>query len=98
MARVNRIVEIDASENGEDVGLQESHQQFERGERNRQSQAATTAPSQPRNTERTQHGHEAAEHLEVMWPASMLANSRTLWETGRDRNDITSMTVTSGRM
>ena len=36
--------------------------------------------------------------LSVMWPASMLANSRTLWETGRDRNDSTSMNVTSGRI
>ena len=34
----------------------------------------------------------------VMWPASMLANRRTLCEIGRDRNDSTSMKVTSGRM
>src|SRR5215831_6011598 len=32
MARVNRIVEIDASENGEDVGLQERHQHLQRKE------------------------------------------------------------------
>ena len=32
VARVNRIVEIDAGENGEDVGLQESDQQLERRE------------------------------------------------------------------
>ena len=34
----------------------------------------------------------------VMWPASMLANRRTLWEIGRDRNDSTSMNTISGRM
>src|SRR4051794_19819424 len=37
MSRMNRIVEVDASQNGEDVGLQQSHQQLERSERRRQS-------------------------------------------------------------
>ena len=91
VARVNRIVEIDAGEDGEHVGLQERDQQFERGQRDRQaerqrrrraSRATPSAPSmvtKPPNT------------LSVMWPASMLANRRTLWEIGRDRNDSTSM-------
>ena len=39
-----------------------------------------------------------ANTLSVMWPASMLANSRTLCEIGRDRNDSTSMNTISGRM
>ena len=34
----------------------------------------------------------------VMWPASMLANSRTLCETGRTKNENTSMKTTNGRM
>ena len=38
VARVNRIVEIDAGENGEDVGLQEGHQEFKRGEHDHQQQ------------------------------------------------------------
>src|SRR5581483_3529822 len=32
VTRVNRIVEIDAGEDGEDVSLQEGHQRLERGE------------------------------------------------------------------
>ena len=40
---------------------------------------------------------KAAKTCSVMWPASMLPNSRTLWETGRERNDITSMTTIIGR-
>ncbi len=34
----------------------------------------------------------------VMWPASMLANRRTLCEIGRDTNDRISMKTISGRM
>src|SRR5579883_3350602 len=36
VARMDSIVDIDAGENGEDVGLQERHQELERGERNHQ--------------------------------------------------------------
>ena len=39
-----------------------------------------------------------ANTFSVMWPASMLANRRTLCETGRDKNDMISIAVTSGRM
>ncbi len=31
-----------------------------------------------------------------MWPASMLAKSRTLCEIGREKNDSSSMTTMSG--
>ena len=34
----------------------------------------------------------------VMWPASMLANRRTLCEIGRDTNDRISIAMISGRM
>ena len=34
----------------------------------------------------------------VMWPASMLANSRTLCEMGREKNEMISISTTSGRM
>ena len=37
MAWVKRIIEVDASQDGEDVRLQQSHQQFQGGERCRQS-------------------------------------------------------------
>ena len=39
-----------------------------------------------------------AKTCSVMWPASMLANKRTLWETGREMNDNTSMATIAGRM
>jgi hypothetical protein len=39
-----------------------------------------------------------AKTCNVMWPASMLANNRTLWETGLDRNDKTSMATMAGRI
>src|SRR4029079_12812728 len=36
--------------------------------------------------------------LSVMWPASMLANSRTEWLIGRDRKEMISIATTSGRI
>jgi hypothetical protein len=36
---MNGVVEVDAGEDREHIGLQERDQQFERGERNRQRQA-----------------------------------------------------------
>ena len=39
-----------------------------------------------------------ANTFSAMWPASMLANRRTLCETGRRKNDRISMNMTSGRM
>src|SRR5262245_47586698 len=63
MAGVNRIVEIDASEDGEDVGLQEGHEQLERGQRDRQAERQHGAePAQ--EAEAAEHHDEAAEHLE----------------------------------
>jgi hypothetical protein len=38
MARMNGILEVDAGEDGEDVGLQERDQQFEHAERHRQAE------------------------------------------------------------
>ena len=39
-----------------------------------------------------------ANTFSVMWPASMLANRRTDRQIGRERNEITSISTTSGRM
>ena len=39
-----------------------------------------------------------AKTFSAMWPASMLANRRTLCEIGRRKNENTSMKTTSGRM
>src|ERR1700722_6091487 len=63
MPGVNRIVEIDAGENGEDVGLQEGHQQFKCRERDRHAERQDRSdPTE--DPERAQHGHEAGEHLQ----------------------------------
>ena len=39
-----------------------------------------------------------ANTFSVMWPASMLANRRTLCEIGREMNDRISIATISGRM
>src|SRR5215468_1208064 len=63
MARVNRIVEIDAGEDGEDVGLQERDQQLER--RKRDGQAERQDGAEPaEQAGRAEHGHESAEHFQ----------------------------------
>src|SRR5882724_6854690 len=58
MSRMNDVVEVDAAEDREHVGLQERDQQFERGQRHRQRQrrhAADPAECAERDTE---HGDE----------------------------------------
>src|SRR6266852_8032134 len=63
VARMNSIVEIDAGENGEDVGLQERDQQFERGQRDGQPERQNGA--EPANeAQRAKHGDEACEHFQ----------------------------------
>src|SRR5215469_37521 len=63
MTRVNRIVEVDASQDGENVSLQQSHQQLERREHRRQSQRQGGAkPAQKSKT--SEHHDEPAEHLQ----------------------------------
>src|SRR5262249_36331106 len=62
-ARVKSIVEVDAGEDGEDVGLQKRDQQLERGQRHcqgeRQGRAEPTGYPKP-----AQHRDEGGEHLE----------------------------------
>src|SRR5580698_7549023 len=63
VARMDSIVEIDAGENREDVGLEERDQQLERGQRHhhaeRQHGAEVTEDAEAR-----QHRNEAREHRE----------------------------------
>src|SRR5262245_32856480 len=62
MARVKRIVEIDAGEDGEHVGLQHRHQEFERRERHGHPQwhyGAEPAEKAPG----AQHPDETGEHF-----------------------------------
>src|SRR5262245_23127989 len=63
VARVDRLTEIDASEDGEDVGLQESDQQFQRREGNREAERHDGAEPTEK-AECAQHRHEATEYFE----------------------------------
>src|SRR5215831_9706402 len=62
MARMNRIVEIDAGENGEYVRLQDGHQKFKSHERHRHSERKDRA-EQADDTQSAQHGDEGAKHI-----------------------------------
>src|ERR1700686_2136656 len=63
MPGVDRIVEIDAGEDGEDIGLQESHQQFKGRERDHHAERQDR-PDPPEYPECAEHGHEPGKHLE----------------------------------
>ena len=96
MAGVKGVVEVDAGQDGEDVGLQHGDQQLERGQRDgererqrrrgcRQAPVAAAMATKP------------AKILSAMWPASMLAKRRTDRLIGRETNEMTSIATTSGR-
>src|SRR6266436_9930540 len=63
VARMDSIVDIDAGENGEDVGLQERDQELKRGQRDRQSERQYGA-GPAGNAHRSQHGDEAREYFQ----------------------------------
>src|ERR1700690_2991325 len=63
VARMDSIVEVDAGEDGEDVGLQERDQQFERGQRDGQPERQDGA--EPANeAQRAEHADEAREYFQ----------------------------------
>ena len=98
MAGVDRIVEIDAGEDGEHIGLQQRHQQFEVAVSRTTMMKGSVAPNHPSTPHPASMMMNPAKTWSVMWPASMLANRRTLWETGRDRKDRISIATMAGRM
>src|SRR5260370_41187373 len=63
VARMDSIVDVDAGEDGEDVGLQERDQQFKRGQRHGQSQRQD-GPDPAHAAKCSQHGDEACEYLQ----------------------------------
>src|SRR6202163_3689791 len=63
MPGVDRIIEIDAGEDGEDVGLQESHQHFKSRERDRHAERQDR-PDPAEDPESAQHGDKAGEHFQ----------------------------------
>ena len=63
MSSVDRIVDINAGENCENVRLEEGDQQFESHQRHRHSKRDDCAePS--KNTHCAQHGDEGTKHIE----------------------------------
>src|SRR3954468_12393413 len=64
VSRMNGVVEIDAGEDREHVGLQERDQQFERRERDRERQRQHAAGPAQRAERDAEHGDEAREYLE----------------------------------
>src|SRR5467141_3778857 len=63
VARMDSIVEIDAGEDGEDVGLQERDQELERGQRDGQPERQYGAgPAQ--NAQGAEHADKAREHFQ----------------------------------
>src|SRR6267142_4398029 len=63
VARMDSIVEIDAGEDGEDVGLQERDQQFERGQRDGQPERQNGA-EHAENAQGAEHADKACEHFQ----------------------------------
>ena len=64
VSRMNGVVEVDAGEDREHVGLQECDQQFERGQRDGERQRQHTAEPAERAERDAEHGDEAREHLQ----------------------------------
>src|SRR5665213_1032712 len=98
MARVNGVVEIDAGENGEDIGLQEGDQRLQRHQNNDHAEGQNAAGPAERAHGVPIRMMKPAKTCSVMCPASMLANRRTECEIGRETKDSTSMKTISGRM
>src|SRR6266487_5838871 len=63
MARVDRFTEVNASEDGKYVGLQDGYEQFERSERDREAERNDRAEPAEK-AKRPQHRHETTKYLE----------------------------------
>src|ERR1700738_1607826 len=63
VARMDSIVDVDAGEDGEDVGLEERDQQLKRGQRDGQSERQYGADPAD-DAHRSQHGDEACEYFQ----------------------------------
>ena len=83
--QVDRVVQVDAGEDGEHVGLQhgdqhlEADQQHIDAEREARRAASPISPAAPSITTK------APNTSSITWPAIMLANSRTESEMRRER-------------
>ena len=78
MMHVQGVVEIDAGENGEHIGLQERDQEFQPGERDHEAERGPAAENAEPTT-------KPPNTFSMVWPAIMLANRRTERLIGRVR-------------
>jgi hypothetical protein len=89
MMRMQRVLQVDAGQDGEDVGLDGRHQHLEPVDRDdaedRRDAGQAQAPAKPANTFRT------------AWPAIRLPARRMEWLTGRTKYEIISMIARIGR-
>ena len=74
--RVQRVLEVDAGQDREDVGLDERHQNLERVDRRDRNDDSGAIAATPAN---------AANTLITAWPAIMLPARRIEWLTGRTK-------------
>src|SRR5690606_23809861 len=58
----------------------------------------STEPNRPSAPKPARAGTKLANTFSRMWPARMLAQRRTAWLSGREKNEITSMMITNQRM
>ena len=97
MAGMEGVVEIEAGQDGEDIGLQRGDQELERGQRDgrgeRQDRAEDADEAEPSRGATT----KPAKTFSVMWPASMLAKRRIDSEIGREMKESTSIAAMSGQ-
>ncbi len=78
------VVQVDAGQHGEDVGLQDRNQQLEADQQHvdRRGKTAATTPNAPAPAIITM---KLANTSSITWPAIMLANRRTDRQIRRER-------------
>src|SRR6185312_6568519 len=98
MARVNRIVEIDASEDGEDVGLQEGDQHFQRHQDDDHREGQNAADPAEHAERAAEQDDEAREHLQRDVAGQHVGEQTHAVRDRPDRNERISMATISGKM
>ena len=83
---MDSVVEVDAGENGEDIGLQERDQQLERGQRD--GQAEWQDGAEPADETDGASYRRSSRTLSRDMAANMLANSRTECEPGFQEDEM----------
>ena len=86
MVGVERVAEVHGGEQGEDVRLQEADEHLEAGDGDVERERPD---GDDRRRSASEYAVSNASAVSRMWPAIMLARSRTASEKGRTRNSCT---------